>query len=228
MQVRIGVAGRDLGIARPRCSRSLLKSRHPQSLPPYHSDLYAIIKTTEKLERSYVRDAMTAKDYEPACQRLIAHYKTLWETVKESVPSIQSFMAAYHLQCPMGARRLAQSGMPATVEHGGKPGGSASEGNYTAAVADAVGQYITTMDALKLNRAAVDQIFPLLSDLTQTLNKVGVGVDGKGGGMVFGRGLIPMLLIAWTASLNKNETTRCLWTLFSLYSTSIAPPSSFL
>lgn len=167
--LRLLVSGVPLSRTRvyPHMFCSLLRMESSSS----YTDLYAIIKTTEKLERSYVRDAIPAKDYEVACQRLIGHYKTLWETVKESVPSIQSFMASYHLQCPMGARRLSQSGMPATVEHG-KPGAGATDGGYTAAVADAVGQYITTMDALKLNMAAVDQIFPLLSDLTQTLNKV--------------------------------------------------------
>lgn len=142
-------------------------------------DLYAILKSTEKLERAYVRDAISARDYEPACQRLIAHYRTLWSTVSESVPSLQSFMATYGMQCPMAARRLAQSGMPATVEHGRAT--SSGEAGYTAAVADAVGQFITTMDALKLNMAAVDQVFPLLSDLTQSLNKVGKGMGGQCG-----------------------------------------------
>lgn len=135
------------------------------------TDLYAILKCTEKLERSYVRDAISARDYEPACRRLIAQYRTLWETVKGSVPSVTAFMASYGMQCPMAARRLVESGMPATVEHG-RPGMAGESVNYTAAVADAVGAYITTMDALKLNMSAVDQVYPLLSDLTQSLNKV--------------------------------------------------------
>lgn len=135
------------------------------------TDLYAILKCTEKLERSYVRDAISARDYEPACRRLIAQYRTLWETVKGSVPSVTVFMASYGMQCPMAARRLVESGMPATVEHG-RPGLAGESVNYTAAVADAVGAYITTMDALKLNMSAVDQVYPLLSDLTQSLNKV--------------------------------------------------------
>ena len=47
--------------------------------------MYAIFKTTEKLERAYVRDAVTAKEYEPACQKLIGQYKTLWETLRDTV-----------------------------------------------------------------------------------------------------------------------------------------------
>ena len=46
------------------------------------TDLYAIVKTTEKLERAYVRDAIPASEYEPACSRLIGQFRTLWETLR--------------------------------------------------------------------------------------------------------------------------------------------------
>ena len=49
------------------------------------ADLYSIIKACEKLERAYVRDAISAKDYEPACQKLIGQFRTLWDTVRSSV-----------------------------------------------------------------------------------------------------------------------------------------------
>ncbi len=110
------------------------------------ADLFAIFKTTEKLERAYVRDAISSKEYEPACQKLIGQYKTLWETLRDTVcasacmclhtscqphslqastaeimlqvPDVQQFLAHYNMQCPMAAKRLIQSGMPATLEHG--------------------------------------------------------------------------------------------------------------
>jgi hypothetical protein len=34
------------------------------------------------------------------------------------VPDVQAFMAEYNMQCPMAAKRLIYSGLPATVEHG--------------------------------------------------------------------------------------------------------------
>jgi len=109
------------------------------------ADLYAIVKTTEKLERAYVRDVISAKDYEPLCEKLIAQFRTLWETLRTEarhspaavctptldlqgaesgaatrgqVPDVQAFMAEYNMQCPMAAKRLIYSGLPATVEHG--------------------------------------------------------------------------------------------------------------
>lgn len=51
------------------------------------ADLYAIIKTTEKLERAFVRDAINAEQYEEACGRLIGQFKVLWASMKDTVSS---------------------------------------------------------------------------------------------------------------------------------------------
>mmetsp|Transcript_3666 Transcript_3666/g.10545 ORF Transcript_3666/g.10545 Transcript_3666/m.10545 type:complete len:209 (-) Transcript_3666:384-1010(-) len=135
------------------------------------ADLFAILKTTEKLERAYVRDAISAKEYEPACEKLIGQFKTLYSSIKDTVPDVSAFMAQYNMQCPMGAQRLLQSGIPATYEHG-KPSDGGSQGNNAVSVAATVQHFITAMDSLKLNMIAVDQVYPLLSDLVQSLHKV--------------------------------------------------------
>jgi len=145
------------------------------------ADLFAILKTTEKLERAYVRDAISAREYEPACAKLIAQFKTLYSSIKDSVPDVQQFMSQYNMQCPMAAQRLLHSGIPATYEHGKPDEDSSSQGNAVS-VAATVQHFITTMDTLKLNMIAVDQVYPLLSDLVQSLHKVragwGAGVCG--------------------------------------------------
>jgi hypothetical protein len=55
---------------------------HPRTL---RADMYAIIVATEKLERAYVRDKISAQDYEPACQKLIGQFKTLWGGMRQTV-----------------------------------------------------------------------------------------------------------------------------------------------
>jgi ESCRT-I complex subunit VPS28 len=132
------------------------------------ADLFAIIKTTEKLEKAYVRDVISAKEYEPACTKLIAQFRTLKTTLKDSVPDVERFMEAYKMDCPAALNRLLISGIPANVEHK-----SASSDSGTAvAVAECVQHYITAMDSLKLNMVAVDQVHPLLSDLMSSLSRV--------------------------------------------------------
>ncbi|MCO5568472.1 hypothetical protein L7F22_022171 [Adiantum nelumboides] len=134
-----------------------------------YADLFAIIKTTEKLEKAYVRDVISPADYEPACTKLIAQFKTLWSSLKDTVPDVERFMNTYKMDCPAALNRLLVSGVPATVEH---KGASSSESGSAVAVAECVQHYITAMDSLKLNMVAVDQVHPLLLDLLSSLNRV--------------------------------------------------------
>eukprot|EP01024_Parvocaulis_polyphysoides_P034445 TRINITY_DN30481_c0_g1_i7.p1 TRINITY_DN30481_c0_g1~~TRINITY_DN30481_c0_g1_i7.p1 ORF type:complete len:234 (-),score=25.80 TRINITY_DN30481_c0_g1_i7:478-1107(-) len=133
------------------------------------ADLYSLIKTCEKLERAYVRDAVSAKEYEEACQKLIGQFRTLWGSIRGQVPDVEQFVNQYNMQCPMAITRLVHVGMPATIEYG-KPA-PAQSGNAVH-VAESVQFFITAMDALKLNQTAVDEVYPLLTDLLQALNKV--------------------------------------------------------
>lgn len=48
-------------------------------------------------------------------------YKTFCtkdQALLAQVPDVEKFMGDYNMQCPMAAKRLIYSGMPATVEHG--------------------------------------------------------------------------------------------------------------
>lgn len=68
---------------------------------PLPSELYAIIKTVEKLERHYVRGTIEAKDYEPACQRLIAQFKTNYDPIRTTVRgSTCARSTCIHLELP--------------------------------------------------------------------------------------------------------------------------------
>lgn len=146
----------------------LWNNKKEQELYENLADLYAIIKATEKLERAYVRDDVNAQDYEKACEKLIAQYKTLWGSMRTSVPNVEQFMSDYNMQCPMAATRLIHSGLPATIEHRKRPADSSS----ARAVAETVQHFITAMDSLKLNLVAVDQVCPILSDLIQSMSKI--------------------------------------------------------
>ncbi|KAJ4833899.1 hypothetical protein Tsubulata_032932 [Turnera subulata] len=136
------------------------------------AELYAIIKATEKLEKAYVRDIISPTEYETECQKLIAHFKTLSSTLKDTVPSIERFADTYKMDCPAAINRLVTSGVPATVEH--RAASAASATTSAAIVAECVQNFITAMDSLKLNMVAVDQVHPLLSDLSASLNKLSI------------------------------------------------------
>ncbi|MCL7051770.1 hypothetical protein MKW94_006877 [Papaver nudicaule] len=134
------------------------------------ADLYAIIKTTEKLEKAYVRDLISSVEYEPECLKLIPQFKTLTSTLKVTVPSVDRFMDTYKMDCPAALNRLVTSGVPATVEH--RQASVGANNTSAATVAECVQYFITAMDTLKLNMYAVDQVHPVLADLLASLDKL--------------------------------------------------------
>ncbi|RKO88511.1 VPS28 protein-domain-containing protein, partial [Blyttiomyces helicus] len=134
------------------------------------ADLYGIIVATEHLERAYIRDAVSAQEYTPACLKLIAQFKTALNLIGDSVPDVHAFMREYKLSCPAASKRLLEIGVPATVEHATTD--TTSSGTSAKYVAETVQIFITLMDSLKLNYVAVDQIHPQLADLIQSLNKI--------------------------------------------------------
>ncbi|XP_078180955.1 vacuolar protein sorting-associated protein 28 homolog 1-like [Carex rostrata] len=138
------------------------------------ADLFAIIKTTEKLEKAYIRDLVPSDSYESECLKLIAQFRTLSASIASSVPSIERFAEAYKLDCPHALNRLITSGVPATVEHRAASTAAASSAAATSAsaIAQCVQNFITAMDTIKLNMIAVDQVHPLLSDLSASFHKL--------------------------------------------------------
>ncbi|XP_016460729.1 vacuolar protein sorting-associated protein 28 homolog 2-like [Nicotiana tabacum] len=142
-------------------------------------ELFAIIKATEKLEKAYVRDIVSPAVYETECLKLIAQFKTLSSTLKDAVPNIERFHDTYKMDCLAALNRLVTSGVPATVEH--RAAASMSAVTSAAVVAECVQNFITAMDSLKLNMVAIDQVHPLLSELSSSLNKLSIlPVDFEG------------------------------------------------
>ncbi|OAY69954.1 vacuolar protein sorting-associated protein 28 homolog 1-like [Ananas comosus] len=139
------------------------------------ADLYAIIKTTEKLEKAYVRDLVSSTEYEAECLKLIAQFKTLSSSLRDAVPSVDRFADAYKMDCPAALNRLLVSGVPATVEHraSASSASASAAASSASAIAQCVQHFITAMDAVKLNMVAVDQVHPLLSDLSASFAKLG-------------------------------------------------------
>ncbi|KIK95483.1 hypothetical protein PAXRUDRAFT_826964 [Paxillus rubicundulus Ve08.2h10] len=121
--------------------------------------LFGIIIALDYLERAYVRDAITAAEYSPACTRLLSQYMTMLKLVKDSVPSIEQFMSQYRMDNPAALHRI-KVGVPATVEHSSEAG--PETGKW---IAETTQNFITFMDALKLRLRAKDQLHPILQEL---------------------------------------------------------------
>lgn len=98
----------------PNQTVKLYNSSEQRRLYEDMADLYAIIKSTEHLEKAYVKDAISSDEYTEACQRLISQFKT---TEKALGLNTLDFMNEYKMDCPLAVERLLTAGVPATVMH---------------------------------------------------------------------------------------------------------------
>lgn len=129
--------------------------------------LYAIILATEHLERAYARDAITQQEYTTECNKLISQFR-LAEKAALGGTTTEDFMKLYDMDCPRATQRLLIMGVPEPIRST-TDNGSASK---TVMVAETVQHFITTMDALRLDQRAVDELQPLLSDLLDSLTRL--------------------------------------------------------
>ncbi|WOO79348.1 Vacuolar protein sorting-associated protein 28 [Vanrija pseudolonga] len=154
--------------------------------------LYSIIVSLEYLERAYVRDSVSSKEYAPACTRLLAQYKSLMKLVGEDIGGVEAFMKRFKMDHPAALHRL-QAGVPATVEHA-DAGDGAESGKY---VAEATQAFITFMDALKLNLRAKDQLHPLLTEVMTGYSKFKASAEWEGRAKI----------IQWLITLNTMKAS---------------------
>lgn len=178
--------------------------------------------------RAYVRDAVSANEYEPACQKLLAQFKTLSASLKHTVPDVEKFIQTYNLDCPLATRRLIHVGMPATLELG--RAGVPESRNSAVSVAETVQYFITAMDSLKLNMVAVDQVFPILSDLLQSMHRVAELKPDFAGKIKMKEWIGKLHAMPASQELQEDEVRQLLFDLefgYNAFMASLGPQTSF-
>merc|ERR1712232_189520 len=80
--------------------------------------------------------------------------------------STETFMDIYQMDCPRASERLLKMGIPEPIKS------NADDTNSAQTIAETVQHFITTMDAVKLEQRAVDELQPLLSDLMDVLTRL--------------------------------------------------------
>ncbi|XP_076333840.1 vacuolar protein sorting 28 isoform X2 [Tachypleus tridentatus] len=62
------------------------------------ADLYAVINTLQCLEKAYIKDCVTAKEYTAACSKLLVQYKAAFKQVQsDEFPNVESFLKKFRL-----------------------------------------------------------------------------------------------------------------------------------
>lgn len=130
------------------------------------ADLYAVINTLQQLEKAYIRDCVTPKEYTGACSKLLVQYKAAFRQVKgDEFPNIDAFVKKFRLDCPAALERIKED-RPITIKD--------DKGNTSKCIADIVSLFITLMDKLRLEIRAMDDLHPELRDLVDTMNRLSI------------------------------------------------------
>ncbi|EEB19112.1 conserved hypothetical protein [Pediculus humanus corporis] len=128
------------------------------------ADLYAVIKTLQALEKAYIRDCVTAKEYTAACSKLLVQYKAAFKQVQgDEFPTVEAFIKKFRLDCPAALERIKED-RPITIKD--------DKGNTSKCIADIVSLFITIMDKLRLEIRAMDELHQDIKDLADTMNRL--------------------------------------------------------
>ncbi|KAL8783678.1 MAG: hypothetical protein Q9213_004472 [Squamulea squamosa] len=169
------------------------------------AEIYSIIVTLDGLEKAYIRDSIPESEYTELCGRLLNQYKSILkdETVSREFVDLESFKTKWDIECPRATERL-RVNLPATIAepsitHSG-PSNNTQQSRSSATGSQillATENFITFLDALKLNMLSKDSLHPLLSEVIQSVNQV-TTIDFENRGKI----------ISWLIRLNGMKATE--------------------
>lgn len=147
------------------------------------SEIYSIIITIDQVEKLYLKDVIEDSNaYTNLINKLLAQYNTLIANNENDIDfkakfggSISEFTEKYNIIAPNGVIRL-EKGIPMTSEHISNSVNDSGISNTkinSKNVAEATGNFITVMDAIKLNYRTKGQLHPLLAELLISINRIG-------------------------------------------------------
>lgn len=138
------------------------------------ADLYALINTLQCLEKAYIKDAVTSKEYTAACSKLLVQIKAAFKQLNDDeYPSVEEFVRKCKMNCPAAMERIRED-RPITIRD--------DKGNTSRCIAEIVSLFITIMDKLRLEIKAMDEILPDMRELMDTMNRLSlltVEFEGK-------------------------------------------------
>ncbi|KAL8700443.1 MAG: hypothetical protein Q9201_005448 [Fulgogasparrea decipioides] len=169
------------------------------------AEIYSIIITLDGLEKAYIRDSIPESEYTELCSRLLNQYKSILrdDSVSREFVDLDTFKSKWNIECPRASERL-RVNLPATIAEPSathvRPLNNASQPRPSATGSQillATENFITFLDALRLNMLSKDSLHPLLSEVIQSVNQVtATDFDNRG------------KIINWLIRLNGMKATE--------------------
>ncbi|TGZ79672.1 vacuolar protein sorting-associated protein Vps28 [Ascodesmis nigricans] len=168
----------------------------PSSRELYTSlaEIHAILISLEHLEKAFIKDTIPLSAYSPVCTRLLSQYHALLadDAVRAEFTSLDAFRERWGIECAAAARRISAGAVGEEKELSGD-----DTRLHPKSVAKATGDFITLMDALRLNYRANDELHPLVAAVISSVDKA---LEGTGRGWQE-RGK----LVGWLIKLNQGR-----------------------
>jgi len=173
------------------------------------ADLYAVMNTIQCLEKAYIKDSVTAQEYTAACSKLLVQFKAAFKQVEgEEYPTVESFASHFKLDCPAAMERIKED-KPITIRD--------DKGNTSKCIADIVSLFITTMDKLRLEIRANDELQPDLRDLSDTMARLSLIPDSFEGKEKVSQWLRTLSSMQASDELSESQVRQLLFDLETSY-----------
>lgn len=124
------------------------------------ADCYSLINTIQQLEKAYIKDAVTSKEYTAACSKLLTQYKAAFKQIDKEFGTPDQFLKKYRLECRAALDRI-RDDRPITIKD--------DKGNTHACIAEIVSSFITICDRLRMGQKSMDDLLPDLRELHETI-----------------------------------------------------------
>lgn len=123
-----------------------------------------MIRTVDTLERAFVNGLVAADEYEKNLSQFITQYNTIKTALKDDYPDIEKFVDEYDMDVAFAKARLFGAQVAATRLHHGE-----SSKPEVVHILESGQHFVTLVDCLKLDLVHVDDILPLLRELSTSL-----------------------------------------------------------
>ncbi len=198
-----------------------------------HCIYIPVINTLQCLEKAYIKDSVTAKEYTAACSKLLVQFKAAFKQVQgEEFPTVETFTSHFKLDCPAAMERIKED-RPITIRD---DKGNTSKWYYNKlkskkiqnkkknpnrilfySIADIVSLFITTMDKLRLDIRANDELQPDLRDLAETMARLSLVPDEFEGKEKVNQWLRTLSSMQASDELSESQVRQLLFDLETSY-----------
>ena len=128
------------------------------------ANLYSVIRTVDTLERAFTNGLVAADEYEKNLNQLLTQYNVIKTALKDDYPDIEKFIDENDMDVAFAKARLLGAQVAATrIYHGD------SNKAEVVHILEAGQHFVTLVDSLKLELVHVDDILPLVRELSTAL-----------------------------------------------------------